>query len=503
MRWLLVVMAALLVAGCFDGGRDDADTGGGPSGGSWKADEVPPGCDALRPVVAHTFGGVPRAAPGMRAPVACAHPTGRPGGEPTIGVSADGTVWVYPTSGAVDADPITNGRGPAYSRDGGATWDRSLIDVAGTGLTVQRLSLDPYLFLDPTTGRIFIDDIDAVACSQLSWTDDEGATWQGHVQSGCLVTDHQSVFTGPPVSSPTAGYPNIVYRCALSGGALADTSSAVACQRSLTGGLTWMPPGRPAYTWTPMAAGDLGAEGACYSGPGHGITDPADGRIYWPGGLCGQPVIAISDDEGLTWTVAHPGDNGMNGRDGTAHDSSVAVDAEGTVYSFWVAADSLPYIAVSTDRGTSWSSPRMVGPPGLTGAAHPQVAAGGAGKLAWVYMGTFDDPASDDQDWFGVIGASWDFEAAQPTLWSGAVTNGTDRFVRGVCGAIRCSAGSGDFVDVRIAPDGTPWGVFTDDCKGPCESESGGATDSREVVAVRFFGGGSLWDAADANGPYP
>lgn len=498
---IVCLVATLLMAGlagCLGDADSDASAGKGATSahGALRA-MAPAGCSDAPPPLTHGLDGGPSVS--AAGALACAYGIGRPGGEPTIGITSDGTVWVYPTTGVTD-DALTVGRGPMFSQDEGATWDRSLIDAAG--VPVRRISLDPYLYLDPTTDRIYVDDLTTTNCSALAWSDDLGASWT-HSVAGCLVTDHQTLFAGPPATSMTVGYPNILYRCAITGGALAGASTMIACQRSLDGGLSWLAPGAPAFIFPPSILAPFGLPG-CTGGNGHGVVDPT-GRVYLPRGHCGQPWLAISDDEGLTWQSVQVADNGMHAQGGAVgHDAGVAVDAAGTVHFVWVAADNRPYHAFSTDGGATWSTPRDIAPAGLVEASQPELTAGGAGKVAWVFMGTWDERTDDAvQDWYGFIGASLDIDSAAPTVWTGQVTSDDDRYVRGVCGAVRCSAGSGDFFDVRIAPDGTPWGVFTDDCQGPCEMDDGAPTDDREVVAVRLFGLASLWDEADPNGPYP
>ena len=84
-------------------------------------------------------------------------------------------------------------------------------------------------------------------CSEISFSDDEGETWTTSTLN-CGLQDHQNLFTGPPVTSPTVGYPNIVYTCSTQGGATIY-SLAAQCLKSLDGGLTWSPTGAPRFRY--------------------------------------------------------------------------------------------------------------------------------------------------------------------------------------------------------------------------------------------------------------
>src|SRR4051794_36979285 len=160
--------------------------------------------------------------------------TGYGGWEPTIGLTNDGTIFFDARNS--NADP-----GVVVSRDSGVTW-RNVNPGA------HKVSLDPYLWVDPATGRVFDSDIDpTVTCPPFSHTDDQGRTWKTAV--ACGQADHQSVFGGPPPpgADKPSGYPDVVYYCAISGGALAGSSTITGCSRSLDGGDTFAPAGDPAY----------------------------------------------------------------------------------------------------------------------------------------------------------------------------------------------------------------------------------------------------------------
>lgn len=517
---LLAAVAALAAAtvltGCLGlpGPSDEASApGDDPGATASTAADLPPGCDRGRSAVAHHPGADVVPDPEDPVPTPCLTRTGEASFEPTMGVDAEGNVYLHPsgTGDAIEDSGETDPVGVAKTADGGATWETILPQAAG--VETHPVTLDPYLHLDRATGRLFVDDLSpAVNCSFFSWTDDGGDSWN-HSVAGCMETDHQNVFTGPPRTSPTVGYPNIVYRCGINTVATALASTSTTCQRSLDGGRTWLPPGEPAFVADPREEGHMGVPGLCDGGAGHGTTGP-EGVVYLPKGLCGQPWLAISDDEGLTWERVQVAENGMaqghdaNGYHLQAHEAGVGVDPEGNVYYLWVAEDRLPYLATSTDGGETWSDPMMVGAPGVTQAALPALMVGDVGEVALAYMGSTNAPEGPyptcgnptecgpgheaERDygnvtWNGYIAQVTDALSPEPTVYSAPVNDPADPLNRGRCGPVTCNQVH-DFIDVTIGPDGSAWAPFVDGCKGPCVAGEEG-NNASEGVAGRLWGG--------------
>ncbi|HLE47525.1 MAG TPA: sialidase family protein [Candidatus Thermoplasmatota archaeon] len=490
-RASFLLVALLLVAGCAAtptenvpaptrlGGRAD----GGPSG--LGPQQVPPGCDANRTAEAHYADAI--LAPSLfdRPIIPCMSKTGSISREPTIGISSKGTVFHYPAMTGDNTKPM----GVAISKDHGATWRRVLPSIQG--VPTHPTSVDPYFYLDPATDRAFADDLMTPNCSYFSWSDDDGATWQ-HSYSGCLETDHQTIFAGKPVTSQTRGYPNVVYRCAINAVALGAYSTMSTCQKSIDGGMTWLAPGQPAFTSPP----DRAPPNHCTGAHGHGFADHK-GTIYLPKGHCGVPMLGISADEGATWRRVQIASNGIQG-----HDGGVGVDPAGNIYYTWTATNRLPYLAYSRDGGTTWSAPIMIGAPEILHARFVELNVGGVGKIAWVYMGTKGPNDKGVQTYDAYLGVSYNALDPNPTFYSATVHDPVaDAFRVGTC-----CGGIQDFIDVRIGPDGTAWGAFVDDCLGEgtnCREDPSEQLDThREGAAGWFWGGPSLWDEADPNGPY-
>jgi len=345
------------------------------------------------------------------------------------------------------------------------------------------------------------------SCSQFSFSDDGGETWTNAV-NGCQNGDHQTIFAGPPVSSSPIGYPNVVYHCALVV-VTTGTDLASQCTKSLDGGVSWAVTGTPAFMPEPGQTGDGGVPGDCGGAHGHGIVDHR-GWVYLPKGHCGQPHLAISRDEGLTWQQFQVADLGMPccTYDSFDHEAGVGVDRDGTIYYAWVAGDRLPYLTVSHDDAATWSEPLMIGAPGLTEASLGELTVGAPGRIAFAYMGTYDSPGEpwtgdySDTPWHGFLMMSTDAASTDPTFYTATINDPRDRLMEGPCGPIRCGS-IGDFIDVVIAPDGTPWAPYVEACLGACWLFEDAPDSGNELVAGRLWGGPSLWDDVDPNGAYP
>ena len=389
-------------------------------------------------------------------------------GEPTLGFTKKGDLFyaAFQSNTRVEV---------AHTGDYGKSWDLRSPQIGGRN--VQLVSLDPYVWVDPYTDRIFTIDL-TVACSYMSFSDDLGKTWiTNPLACGRPVNDHQTLASGPPVHSPmTPLYENIVYYC------WNDVASS-SCTKSLDGGLTFHPTGSPAY---PGADPEAGGQGGNFCGGLHGhVHVGPDGTVYLPKEHCGRPFIAISKDEGATWTRVRVAKNGPAGG-GADGDPSVATDDKGNVYYMWLGADRLPYLAVSKDGGTKWSKPMMIAAPGVKEANLPSIWATKAGKIAFTYYGSENSPFNprreDCEDcpapdyskttWNGYLGMSVDALDGDPVFYTGTVNHKSDPLIKGRCGPGRCPAVV-DFIDAAIAPNGTPWAAFVDGCIGFCAVSGG------------------------------
>ena len=322
------------------------------------------------PGVVHQNG---KAIASSKRPIAKTYSIGGHALEPTLGVDPGGDV--YFAAAGFDSIGGQAGTQILHSADGGESWDNMSPRVLDQN--TMPLSLDPYIWVDDNVdgdnARIFTIDL-TLACSYMSFSDDGGESWiTNPLSCGRPVNDHQTLFSGPPVSTPTVGYPNILYYC------WNDVASSQ-CSRSIDGGLTFHSTGSPVYPGAEAGNGDpgfYGVDGFCGGLHGHGNVSP-QGVVYLPREFCGTPKLAISKDEGATWnvvTVSKKIRSVSQPNEGAAH-PSVATDEKGNVYYLWISAKTRqPYLSVSKDEGATWSKPIKAGPPGIAEANLPQIDA--------------------------------------------------------------------------------------------------------------------------------
>jgi hypothetical protein len=420
-------------------------------------------------------------------------------GEPTLGLTPGGDIFVATGAFVWYGSAAGAGMTPDILRstDHGKTWE-----VASPRVLDQNThptSLDPYILVDDVDGdnaRIFTIDL-TVACSYMSFSDDGGESWiTNPLACGRPVNDHQTLFSGPPVTSTTVGYPKVLYYC------WNDIGSS-SCSKSINGGLSFTPTGTPAY----RGVDDEGEE--CGGLHGHGVVGP-DGTVYLPREYCGKPMIAVSKDEGLTWTQVEVA-KGKKSQSVGGSDPSVAVDDEGNIYYVWVSSvDRLPYLSVSKNGGKTWSAPVNVAAPKVQEANIATLDVGDPGKLAIAYYGsenslfqecriegtkTFpcDAPDYEKVTWNGYLTMTTDAFAKNPLFLTGTVNDPKDPLITKRCGPGRCGS-VWDFIDVVVGPDGIPYGVYVDGCITDCEEKGSGPYPGHvhEGLVGQLIGGTSL-----------
>lgn len=330
------------------------------------------------------------------------------GGEPSIGVDPKTNAVIYGASGHETRMAFDDATSPATVKQ---------TDVSAPTAV---LTLDAITFVDQNTGRLFDSQL-LGACSAMSYSDDDGATWQP--TTGCgenTLLDHQSVGGGPFHAPIPQGadpiYPDAVYYCAQNG-------FNASCAMSPDGGLTFGP---GAYiSNTPINSPGDPFGGACSGLHGHVKVGP-DGTVYVPIKGCGgtptagnltnqeffggHPAVSVSTDNGATYTV-HTVPGGNNGDES---DNAVAIDRGNRLYMGWQDASypdptnanvlpttSLPKVAYSDDEGKTWSKPfdlstaLPAGSPPIHNVQFPEVVAGDAGRAAVAFLGT--SAIGDDQ----------------------------------------------------------------------------------------------------------
>lgn len=475
---LAATVCAALLAGCL---------GGNPTASSSTTDSNPP---LYSTVVVHQAGGkvVPAAQYKGTLPVFAERYVGdRGAGEPTIGVNARG-VAIFPS---IAFDVAGGGAASTrifISKDNGTTWTDKSPSIANLGaVPAQPTSLDPFVYADPGTGRLFTIDL-YVGCANMSYSDDDGTTWTTNpIACGIPVDDHQSIIAGPPVPPLVASplYPNVLYYCV-------NQIGATTCTRSFDGGLTWTA-GSPAFPGAqPQPDNNDPLNSFCGGLSGHVYASRVTGTVFMPKGQCGKAMVARSTDNGNSWTPVTVDSAGIDG-----HDASVAVDGNGTVYYFYLDPQSLPRLAVSHDDGASFEAPINVTLPGITAGKFPAITAGDAGRIAFYYVGSTVkggfDAKSKDMDlatWNGYVGMGLDADKPNPTFASTTINPAADPLKRGDCSG-RCQ-GMFDFFDIQINPaTGQVWTSAVDLCNDKCAGPDGtnkDAVTSRGAVGVQVGG---------------
>jgi hypothetical protein len=390
--------------------------------------------------------------------------TGARSQEATIAVTRAGTVYHSPAA-LLDVG-LGNLSGLARSINRGGGWEKVAANPSTTPdpFDLQNCYCDPDLYVDPTTNRIYWFSEDNFYCGgNLNWSDDDGKTWKRTTQFGCPTTqDYINVWTAPPVTSTTTGYPNVVYLCT-QGPVIAGGPSR-ACVKSLDGGLTALPVGSSGGTGI-MPPPSLPG---CSSYPitaGHQAAGDSKGVIYHAIALCGRPGVAISRDEGSTWEYAYADTGaatGTPGSEGGLGSVGMALDDAGVLYVGWIDAARRLKIAASTTSGRTWRAPIVYTPKGIGAESKLALAARKHGHVAVAYWGgpTAGGAVS------GYLSESFDALETKPVIYSAPVNDPK----RPLCAASSCNTLNTnfgnrlDYIDATFAPDGTPWAAFVADC---------------------------------------
>ncbi len=416
-----------------------------------------------------------------RVPIGRSYPVGADAIEPTLGINKKGHIFYTAASGVQRVDVFR-------STDGGETWEMTSPSLAG--VKTHPLTLDPYVWVSEATGRVFNIDL-TVACSYLSYSDDEGKTWvHNPLACGRPINDHQTLFSGPPAITPrNPVYPENVYYC------WNDFGTGTSCSKSLDGGVTWMPTGTRPFEG--INTEGQGGGGICGGFNGHGVVDKK-GTVYLPKEYCGQPWLGISHDEGATWDRVQVASNTT---EYLGSDTSVAVDKKGNLYYAYETARQELYLVTSTDGGKTWSKPMMVGAPRVNEVTLPTLDVGDPGKVAIAYMGSTNSPFAKCQPdcetsdytkttWNGYITMTTNALSKSPTFYSATVNDPGDPLYQGRCDFSNRCRPILDFIDIEIHPDGTPYGAFVDACLAACNTS--GQIDGSAGIVGRLVGGPKL-----------
>jgi hypothetical protein len=366
---------------------------------------------------------------------------------------------------------------------------------------VAQESFDPILFNDHQTNRTFLSHLLLLpGASASAFTDDDGTNWIPSQGAGFgSGFDHQTLGGGPfhaPVP-PLPGYRNAVYYCAQ------DVAFAN-CALSVDGGLTFGP-AVPMYV---LASPDTATVGQCAGLHGHVKVGP-DGTVYVPNAACVGTInpnengIALSEDNGTTWKVRT-----VPGTAGGGSDPSVAVDDGGLLYLGFVNDDKFPAVAVSADKGKTWTNVYDVGAMvGVKKAVFPAVVAGSAGRAAMAFYGTTEEGSVRDFNSEGV----WHLYVAHTydggAHWITVNATPNDPIQRG---GIHLGGGSHihrnllDFFDADLDRFGRMTVGYADGCLGTCvqsPDDARGNSYTAYGTIARQTGGRRLFFGSDPTQP--
>ncbi|MHB8605407.1 MAG: exo-alpha-sialidase [Thermoplasmatota archaeon] len=349
-------------------------------------------------------------------------------------------------------------------------------------------TLDPILYVDPSSGRTFVSQL-LGPTSQVSISDDDGTTW---VEAQPPVTapsiDHQNIGGGPYIS-PLGGVMNQtpdktqLYYCAQ----LAITQ----CAASYDGGLTWNAP-------VPIQAA------TCVGLVGHAHGAP-DGTIFVPDQWCsGTQSVIVSQTMGASWSIRHvPGVGSTNG------DPSVAIDGGGKTY-FSTASNGHAVVVTSTDDGLHWAAPVDVGAPfNIVNTEFTMATAGDAGRAAVAFYGSPTPGDDQSSSYTGIFELYIAYTIDGGATWTTVDATPGDPVQRG---CIWMNGGSNpcrnllDFETMTVDAEGRILVGYGDGCtSAQCKGPDGQPSDSRDSLGViaRETTGPRMYAAFDPNGPDP
>jgi PKD repeat protein len=324
-------------------------------------------------------------------------------GEPSIGID-----W-NPNVATLKHDKVNTG-GVAFFTANRTDWRVNFDDCSSpainlwedaSAITTQEFVLtDPIGFVDHysagqlgisyppphTPGRVFsLDLIGGEGDSFGSYSDTDGNAYLPGGNGGPgQGPDHETLGGGPyaaPVpSTKTNSYPNAIYYCSQ------NIVAEAQCSRSDDGGQTFGP------------AIPIFSPGQCTGGIHGHVKVARDGTVYVPNSSCGTTGtagVAVSTDNGLTWTENNVTNSTSN------QDPSVGIgqnnvgkppaQATNTMYLGYVDGDGHAKIAKSGNKGVNYSVPVDVGAAfGVTHAVFPVVVTGDDDRASFAFLGTGD-----------------------------------------------------------------------------------------------------------------
>ena len=473
------------------------------------------GCADTRPVVAHHSGGRVLAHQPHHLPRACGTTTGYPGAESHLVIRNDGSVVYTPAVlpsgslgiGSLPGDQFGSSQSNAspgalaVTSDKGAHWRL----VKPSGVTWNPTDHSDYV--DPASGRMFFEDYgpiplapgfggDQEGPAHVNWSDDL-EHWHHTVIRGLTLPENPRFTSGRAPTGqpkPTGGYPSVTYFCANTNvGFVSPVIGGRLCYRSLDGGSTWEQRSVLLTGAAPQHA-ECNGQGEVYSAIDGYYPQPApNGWLYVMVACGGKTYLARSKDEAATFPILHgqrdpvtlpvetPGPGDVGGS------PELRITGDGTFLLSYLKGNRL-LMRISATHGITWSKPIDVTAPGVTAVKQWTMASNAHGDVSFAYLGH----RKGQTTWDGYVTGGRDVlrglrSPGGPVFLSGQV-NPTNRpllYGDGVQGSgylggtpipfpppFNNQMMGNDFIGAAIAPDGSPWGSFTQDC-GPSRQSPG------------------------------
>lgn len=433
-------------------------------------------------------------------------------GEPSLGVDQV-TGNVYYTSGFIAYNVTNRVANTDPATKGTATWTSMKYPYVPTVLG------DPIGFLDANTNRFFQAEIlFPPDCSQMSFTDDGGKTWQ--TSTGACTAgnghDHETVGGGPfhGEKVPTTSYRDSVYYCA-------QGNAYATCAISLDGGVTFEPARRIYHTILNGANAVDGAapEGFCTNLHGHVKVAP-DGIVAVPTHNCYKTGASTttkggvySVDDGQNWHIfTIPGSTQSNGEFDPSLSWSRNKAPGAQYYRLWYAytdGDRKIKATYSDDLGATWATSVDVGSTGsIVNAQFAEMQAGDFDRAAVGFLGSTTSGDNQATTFTGV----WDAYVAITTNGGASyqlAKVSADPVQKG-CISAGGTTSSGcrnllDFNDLQMDKTGRVAFAYADGCTSPgCTTPAGatnaasGSTNDAPTLGYQTAGRGllSAFDAA-------